>query len=178
MKELAHGQMNSQVALVGVLHALVEPRRIPGDATLKRRDSGVEIFGELLGLAAVQLPLNDGRDLPDLKRRQGQANAVKRINRIARIANDVPAISGVAPAAFPHVGAIEIGVHDLAAAHEVHEDGGLPPHAIEELPMRAMLSSGPGLPMERSGSAQRTTRKAGTVSIVMNFMASSFVHPL
>ena len=50
---------------------------------------------------------------------------------IARIANHVPAISGVAPAAFPHVGAIEIGVHDLAAAHEVHDDGVLPPHAIE-----------------------------------------------
>jgi hypothetical protein len=41
-----------------------------------------------------------------------------------------------------------------------------------------MLSSGLGLPMERSGSAQSTRKKAGTVSIVMNFMASSFVHRL
>ena len=40
-------------------------------------------------------------------------------------------------------------------------------------PMRAMLSSGLGLPMEPSGSAQPIRRKAGTVSIVMNFMASS-----
>jgi len=36
----------------------------------------------------VQFPLNDRRDLPDLQRRQSQPNAVQRVNRIARIADE------------------------------------------------------------------------------------------
>src|SRR5580700_22202 len=108
--------MDAEMALVRVSHAFIQSCCVSRHPALKRGASGSEIFRELARIMAVQLPLDYRRNLPDLYRRQGHPNAVERIGGIARIADDVPAIGRIALAAFPHVGAVEIRVHDRAAA--------------------------------------------------------------
>src|ERR1700745_525205 len=71
--------------------------------------------------------------------------------------------------------ALTCGLHEILNEIDPSFDG-IEVSAMR--PMRAMLSSGLGLPMERSGSAQRTRRKAGTGRIVLNFRASFFFHAL
>ncbi len=84
--------------------------------------------------------MDDRRDLPDLQRRQSQPDAVERVNCIARITNDVPAIRRIALAAFPHIGSVEIRVHYRAAARQLDYDRVLPPDALQELLHRAHLA--------------------------------------
>src|ERR1700741_1621723 len=76
VKKLDHRQMDAKMAFVSVTHTLVKSRRIPRHASLKRGQNLVDILRELFGVGAIQFPLDDRRDLPDLQRRQTQPNAI------------------------------------------------------------------------------------------------------
>ena len=100
------------MALVGIIHASVEPRGIASDAALEGGDGCVEIFGEIAGVVAIEFVLNDCGDLADLYGREGQADAVERIDRVAGVADDVPAIGGITLANAKSV--IDVGADRLA----------------------------------------------------------------
>ena len=59
---------------------------------MKGADSGIEIVCEFAGIVTVDFPLNHSGNLADLHGRQGHSHAVERVNRIARISDNVPAI--------------------------------------------------------------------------------------
>ena len=80
--------------------------------------------------------------MANLDRGQGQAYAVERIDGVAGIADDVPAVRGIALAAFPHVGAVEIGVDHGAATNEFDEHRVFAADALEKLLHRMNFAVG------------------------------------
>src|SRR6202051_3920663 len=86
----------------------------------------------------------------------------------ATFPNDFPASSSQneCRSAMPRLNsALTCGLHEILNETDPSLDG-IDVSAMR--PMRTMLSSGLGLPMERSGSAQRTRREAGKVRVGIN----------
>ena len=85
--------MRMQMALVSIAHTHSRPVVwYPRHAALKRGDNDIEILREVFGVAAIQFPLDDRRDLPDLQRRPASRRRLSGSTISARIADDVPAI--------------------------------------------------------------------------------------
>jgi hypothetical protein len=69
VKKFGHCQMDAEMALVGITHAFIQSRCISRHSALKRRDSGIEMFRELVRVVPVQFSIDHRRNLPDLYRR-------------------------------------------------------------------------------------------------------------